>query len=247
MEENNFFKFPKTPHMAGSAVVDEDESLSELEFNNLIKLSNITNIIVQEKIDGTNVSVHFQEEWQPILQKRSGLILQGERHQYNLFRDYIWSNLELFWEILGTKYCLFGEGVWQQHSVGYDELPNYFIVFDILEKETGNFVSYKKLVEIINGKLTIVPLVQHWEISNSQNIKYQTELQKLLYSKSSFGKEQQEGLYIRFESLEYVMYRCKLRRKTFVAGRQDFDKNHFGGCYDTTISIFFFVGGNPTF
>ncbi len=43
--------------------------------------------VVQEKVDGANVSLHFQEEWNPIIQKRSGIIEMGEKHpQYDVFR-----------------------------------------------------------------------------------------------------------------------------------------------------------------
>lgn len=41
MESEPFFKFPKTPHIAGSSVVDDDEVLSDLEvFSNLALLNN---------------------------------------------------------------------------------------------------------------------------------------------------------------------------------------------------------------
>jgi hypothetical protein len=91
-----FFKFPKTPHIAGSSVVDDDEVLSDLEVltsfsefvackyllklqvtNLLTKTAGIASVVIQEKVDGANVSIHFEEEWQPILQKRSGVIGQG--------------------------------------------------------------------------------------------------------------------------------------------------------------------------
>jgi hypothetical protein len=51
------------------------------------------------------------------------------------------------------------------------------------------------------------------------------ELNRLVNVKSNYGKEVQEGLYIRFETTTQVVNRVKLRRKTFVAGRTDFDKN----------------------
>jgi hypothetical protein len=52
MEEQPFFKFPRTPHMAGSEVVDDDEVITEEQLNSMIKSYNITNVIVQEKVDG---------------------------------------------------------------------------------------------------------------------------------------------------------------------------------------------------
>jgi len=51
-----FFKFPRTPHMAGSEVVDDDEIITEDQMNSMIKSYNITNVIVQEKIDGMDIN-----------------------------------------------------------------------------------------------------------------------------------------------------------------------------------------------
>jgi hypothetical protein len=31
MQDNAFYEFPKTPHMAGSAVVDDDEVISDAQ------------------------------------------------------------------------------------------------------------------------------------------------------------------------------------------------------------------------
>jgi hypothetical protein len=60
--------------------------------------------VIQEKVDGANVSIHFEEEWQPILQKRSGVIGQGEKAQYNVFREWAYTHMEALWTILGSKY-----------------------------------------------------------------------------------------------------------------------------------------------
>ena len=61
-------------------VVDDDE---------VVPLSILSGkyVTIQEKVDGANVSVHFEQEWQPICQKRSGIINTGERPQYDVFRS----------------------------------------------------------------------------------------------------------------------------------------------------------------
>eukprot|EP01125_Pyxidicula_operculata_P021766 TRINITY_DN8623_c0_g1_i1.p1 TRINITY_DN8623_c0_g1~~TRINITY_DN8623_c0_g1_i1.p1 ORF type:complete len:234 (-),score=42.30 TRINITY_DN8623_c0_g1_i1:148-849(-) len=225
MDLPQFIPFPRTPHLEGSSVVDDDESVSETQFYNLIKIGGISRVVVQEKVDGTNVSIHFEQEWVPVLQKRSGLIGQGERNQYNLFRDYVNANLETFWDILGTRYCIFGEGLWQQHSIKYEELESFFVVFDIWDKKSKKFLSYARVTELVQDRLTTVPLVKIWETQNQTNVKFQSELLGLLPAKSHYGKDVQEGVYVRFESPDFVEHRFKLRRKTFVAGNNDFDRN----------------------
>jgi hypothetical protein len=76
---------------------------NSLQIANYIKAANIAAIVVQEKVDGSNVSVYFTSEWEPVIQKRSGLVGQGERPQYNVWRDYVYSKMEELWGILGTK------------------------------------------------------------------------------------------------------------------------------------------------
>jgi hypothetical protein len=56
-----------------------------------------------------------------------------------------------------------------------------------------------------------------------QGSKLSAELKKLVDQPSSYGKEVQEGVYIRFEDANEVRYRCKMRRKTFSAGRSNFE------------------------
>jgi hypothetical protein len=72
--------------------------------NLLTKTAGISAIVIQEKVDGANVSIHFKSEWDPIIQKRSGVIGQGEKAQYNVFRDWVYNNMEPLFKILGTEY-----------------------------------------------------------------------------------------------------------------------------------------------
>jgi hypothetical protein len=111
-----FYAFPKTPHLTGSSVVDDDAIQSYQSLLDLVKLqdSNLnTRVLIQEKIDGTNVSIHFEQDWIPICQKRAGIIeSSGEKEQYNVFRQWVFERLEMLWNTLQTKYVLFGEFLW---------------------------------------------------------------------------------------------------------------------------------------
>ena len=57
MEQEKFYKFPKTPHIEGSCVVDDDQVLTKGDFKTLVGRK--TTLVVQEKVDGANVSVYF--------------------------------------------------------------------------------------------------------------------------------------------------------------------------------------------
>ncbi|MFX5747767.1 RNA ligase family protein, partial [Acinetobacter baumannii] len=70
---------------------------------------------------------------------------KGEHEQYEQFKKWCLTNVEKLWEILESKYVLFGEWVYCQHAVTYDQLPDFFIAFDLLDKETETFLSYNFL------------------------------------------------------------------------------------------------------
>jgi len=198
---------------------------SDQQIVNLLKIGDVKNIVVQEKVDGANVSVHFTSEWEPVIQKRSGIIGTGEKSQYNVYRDWVFTNMDTLWTILGTDYVLFGEWLWYQHSIAYNMLPDFFICFDIFEKKTEKYVCYKTFTEMIGDKFQTVPLVRNWTCQEALKIPFGPSVQSLMNTKSKFGNEVQEGLYIRFESDTHVLYRTKIRRKTFTCGRDDFESN----------------------
>ena len=53
---DDFLKYPRTPHLFGSEGTDDDKHLDEAESEHFIADKSL---IVEEKIDGTNVGIHF--------------------------------------------------------------------------------------------------------------------------------------------------------------------------------------------
>ena len=53
---DDFMKFPRTPHLFGSRGTDDDKHLGQKESLDFIA---DPSLIVEEKLDGTNVGVHF--------------------------------------------------------------------------------------------------------------------------------------------------------------------------------------------
>lgn len=53
-QEQKFYKFPKTPHLAGSSTVDDDQILSKAEVR---AFASNSHVVIQEKIDGNFMMV----------------------------------------------------------------------------------------------------------------------------------------------------------------------------------------------
>eukprot|EP00727_Mastigamoeba_balamuthi_P003576 m51a1_g13215 hypothetical protein (242) ;mRNA; r:117-1168 len=225
----SFYKFPRTPHFAGSTVDgDDDQVLTSAQVAAALSSwqARRLRVVVQEKIDGANVGLHYDPDspaWQPLCQKRSGVLGQHERPQYDVFRTWSLQHAEALHALLGHSLVLFGEWMWSTHAVKYDALPDYLLAFDIMEKETGVFWSTRRMREAVaasGAPVQCVPVL--WEGDASPGLS-DAVLAPLLKSKSRFGEEQVEGVYIRAESPDRVVERYKLRRPTFSAGRRDFD------------------------
>lgn len=189
------------------------------------------------QVDGTNVGVHFEQDWVVVCQKRSGLIGQGEHVQYQRFREWAFDNVEMLWGALGLRYVLFGEWLLARHGVTYNALPSYFLAFDVYDKETASWLSTAAMEALVRccrhavvslltstlaqvkpaGIETVPVLSTTWGGSVA-------ELEALV-GKSRYSTDQTaEGVYLRFEKDDKVFERLKYRRKTFVAGREDFHK-----------------------
>jgi hypothetical protein len=82
---DEFVKYPRTPHLFGSTGTPDDKHLDEAESNRFIADESL---IVEEKIDGTNVGIHFTTDGKMVLQCRGHLITEGMHPQYDLFKQW---------------------------------------------------------------------------------------------------------------------------------------------------------------
>jgi len=214
---DDFVKYPRTPHLFGSKGTDGDKHLGEAESVEFIADESL---IVEEKIDGTNVGIHFTSAGLMVLQCRGHLITQGMHPQYDLFKQWTAVKRGVIEERLENRYILFGEWLYARHSVHYRQLPHYFFEFDIYDKDQGVFLNLIQRLALIDGAgIETVPVLYQGEIGRE-------ELQKLI-GPSRFDSEFEnpltkrtdnlmEGLYLRTEGAGSVTGRAKFVRPEFV-------------------------------
>lgn len=131
-------KYPRTPHLEGSKLGVGDEDLSQIPFTEVFG----KNIVIEEKIDGANTALSFDEEGNLLLQSRGHYLIGGyrERH-YQLFKQWGNINRDIFFDTLGTRYIMYGEWMYAKHTVFYDALPAYFMEFDIFDRQEEVFLD----------------------------------------------------------------------------------------------------------
>lgn len=209
--KEEFFKFPTTPHLATQPGIDirGDKILTESERGEFLQHE----IIVEEKVDGANLGISFDSEGRLRAQNRGSYLLLPGSGQWKKLDEWIKLRMDLFSEYLSERYILFGEWCYAQHSIFYDRLPDWFLGFDIYDRQLHRFLASAHrdiFLEKINAAKVPVLARGHFTYP---------ELEKLL-SKSKLADQPAEGLYLRIDSGEWLWKRAKLVRPAFVQSMQ---------------------------
>lgn len=212
----NFVKYPRTPHLFGARGTPDDKRMNERDS---LAFIGDESLIVEEKLDGTNVGIHFSGD-EMILQCRGHLITEGMHAQYDLFKQWTTAKRTCLEGMLDQRYILFGEWMYAKHTIGYRELPHYFFEFDIWDKKDETFLLLDRRLELLAGKnIQTVPVVHRGPIKRK-------DLEALV-AQSAFASQFEhpasgrtdsimEGLYLRTENDHAVTGRAKMVRPEFV-------------------------------
>src|SRR5258708_3651486 len=212
-----FMKYPRTPHLFGSRCSDDDKHLGQqvtLDF-----IADVS-LIVEEKLDGTNVGIHFTSAGHMVLQCRGHEITTGMHAQYDLFKQWTMGKRPVLEAVLEDRLLLFGEWLYARHSVHYRGLPHYFFEFDIYDKQRRMFLDLAVRREKLEGTgIVTVPVVHRGPATAD-------ELQALIgpsqfdsvFENPLTGRidHLMEGLYLRTEADGGVTGRAKFVRPEFV-------------------------------
>ncbi len=214
---DDFVKYPRTPHLFGSRGTDDDRHLSRRESEAFIR---DPSLIVEEKLDGTNVGIHLTRQGRMVLQCRGHEIRAGMHPQYDLFKQWTVAKRPALEAMLENRYILFGEWLYAKHSVQYRNLPHYFFEFDIYDKETGHFLDLKTRLAILKGtSIPTVPVIHRGALTAEQLPRLiQASAFDSLFENPTTGQPDRlmEGLYLRIEANGTVTGRAKFVRIEFV-------------------------------
>jgi hypothetical protein len=214
---DDFVKYPRTPHLSGSTGTDDDRHLDAADSKSFLS---DPSLIVEEKIDGTNVGIHFTTAGKMVLQCRGHLITEGMHPQYDLFKQWAVVKRVTLEERLTDQFILFGEWMYARHSVYYRKLPHFFFEFDIYDKDSESFLNLDRRLDLLEGTgIHTVPVIHTGAIS-------EVDLESLIAPSkfdSQFDNPQtgrtdnlMEGVYLRTESQGAVSGRAKFVRPEFV-------------------------------
>lgn len=189
MQDNDFFKFPRIPHVAGSRHTDDD-----------VVLTTVPEGIfwVYEKTDGANTGISRQSPYQYRFQNRGEYIQLKRKHeQWDALINYGYNKslriealMDSIESVFGAQPILFGEWLYAVHSVTYDSLPDLMLFFDIYAG--GQMVKdWDTCIELIEGAgLSVSPRIGQSSIEDWLK-------KNKVRPQSQFGQEKMEGFIFR--------------------------------------------------
>lgn len=234
----NFNKYPKTNHLIGSKFLDESHFLFNFTDNQQSQFKPLSKnqfYVIEEKMDGIGIGIFFNNGI-PFIQHRNHFYELNNLPQllsgFKLWFDY---HKDLIYSIILNDYVLFGEWLEFKHSVFYNNLPSYFLEYDIYDIKNNMFLSTIERDNLIQKRLfsvkvlhicdslnlkSIHELLKTFNTSffNNSNWEYDfnnySNLYKSFYS-STVKNANIEGFYIKIEDNVKVNDRYKWIRKEF--------------------------------
>jgi len=214
---DDFIKYPRTPHLFGSKGTDDDKHLGRKESEAFIADESL---IVEEKLDGTNVGIHFNSRGRMVLQCRGHEITEGMHPQYDLFKKWTSVKRPVLEAMLGRQFILYGEWLYAKHSVHYRKLPHYFFEFDIYDKDAAQFLDLDTRLQMLDGTgLQTVPVIHRGRVTAGelQSLIGPSAFDSAFDNPTTASNDQlMEGLYLRTEAGGHVTGRAKMVRPEFV-------------------------------
>jgi len=237
---DQILKYPRTPHLEGSRLQPGDEDLDS------VKLSDLSGqfLVIEEKLDGANSGISLTADGELRLQSRGHFLTGGyrERH-FNLLKTWAATHQNELREILGTRYIVYGEWLYAKHTVFYDQLPHYFLEFDVFDREGKRFLSTELRQNLFRGSpVASVPVLwigtdpgrslledllsrslyksQSWQSSLRETAIAESLDPERVWTETDQSNEM-EGLYIKAESKTEVVGRYKFIRASFLTSVVD--------------------------
>ncbi len=211
--------YPRIPHL--------DKSISKMTHDDILVdgFNYPIDGYMQEKIDGSNMGVSWYDN-APVLRNRNNILKKGYskirtpakaqfKSAWNWVHDHKYDIIKVSDELM-SEITIYGEWMYAYHSIEYNQLPDWFIAYDIWVVEDNKFLS-PRIVEKILSETNIF-YIKPYKVS-IQNV---DDVIKLSELKSDFTDGVREGMVIKTEDGDYIKDVYKVVNK-FFNRRDDFN------------------------
>jgi len=201
-----FRKYEKTFRVSGPK---GKLSLTEAEIKNLFS----GKVVIEEKMDGANVGI-IRHKKGFHLQKRGSLVGPSEHKQFQYF--HAWANQKMYANIMNIpmNYIFYGELLYAVHTIYYDKLPDYVLIFDVWDGE--KYLNWVERNDICNELgFHRVPLIAY-------DYFYPKSVEMTIPGPSAYG-DVAEGIVIKKYTKSGEYYRGKIVKPEFVKEMEESD------------------------
>lgn len=192
-------KYPRIPHLLFSNPFDDDFFM-ENEYKG-------RRWIVTEKIDGSQISIEFDEKIIRIYNRNTSLLMGKMDRQFHILPQWLNEKMGSLWDLLDIRYILLGDWMFHQHTIRYTRLPDWLITYGLFDKEENVILDYyttKNRLE--SAGFSFIPTLYDGIINSKEQI-------LSFIKKSNFSDDEMEGLVLHSsdgkERCKYVTERFK--------------------------------------
>lgn len=220
MKSLNFLvpDYPRIPHLSSE--------ISQLTHDDLVEGASFPiEAFVQEKVDAANAGISWDET--AILRNRNHILKKGyskirtpAKEQFKSAWNWVHEHefdikeIEKRW---GGKITIYGEWMWAKHSLEYNNLPDWFLAYDIWSVEDKKFISPSIAEKLfMSTNISFIP-AEKKIFDSLESVKEAS----LVDSKYRDGKS--EGIVIKTVSGEFVDKFYKVVN-SFFERREDFNE-----------------------
>lgn len=206
---NHLYRFPHIPHLAwlGDGEPRDDKVLSPGEARELLA----GEVAVEEKLDGANLGFSVSADGKLRAQNRSHYVEEPYAGQFGRLRSWFPAHEELLTEALGPDLVAFGEWCAARHSLTYQHLPDWWLLFDVYDRREQRFWSTARRNQwATKVRVATVPTLNRGKFSP------QDLAQMLEDGGSAFSTGPLEGVVVRADDAAWLTARAKLVRANFT-------------------------------
>ena len=136
------YKYPRTYHLPFSPGFTSDDKVLKDDSQFYGK-----RVVVTEKMDGENTSIY-----------NDGCHARSIDSQHKPYHSWLLNNMYNFIYDIPDNFRICGEYLYAKHSIGYDNLPSYFLAFSVWENDRClNWEDTKEFCEALN--IAMVPIL----------------------------------------------------------------------------------------
>ena len=151
-------KYPRTPHLEGSRLQPGDEDLDQVPLDALRGRF----CVIEEKLDGANAGISLDDEGRLRLQSRGHVLVGGTREKHwDLFKRWAHAHSAALAPRAHGGLTIYGEWLYAKHTIFYDQLPHYFIEFDIRDATGAFWSTERRRAHLAGAPIVSVPVL--WE------------------------------------------------------------------------------------